>query len=164
MPELSTALCNALNKQVQKELASAYAYLIMSSHCASRNLRGTAHWLRKQWEEELSHATKLLDYVIERGSRATLGAIDTPSFKFKSLTDLFEKVLQHEREVTASIHKLYEQAGKDGDFAAQAFLQWFVTEQVEEETSAHAIVETLRMAGDTGTGLLMVDRQLGQRE
>jgi ferritin len=163
MPELSGPLCAALNEQIKHELQSAYAYLKMSAECATARLKGSAHWLRRQWEEELGHAMKLLEYVIERGSKVDLKSIEEPRFEFKSLTDVFEQVLRNEQKVTADINALYEQSVRERDYAAQAFLQWFVTEQVEEENNAQEILDTLRVVGDRGTALLMVDRQLAQR-
>lgn len=164
MPELSSTLCAALNQQIKNEFQSAYAYLKMSAECATGRLKGSAHWLRRQWEEELSHAMKLLEYVIERGNKVELKSIEEPQFEFKSLTAVFEQVLKNEQAVTAEINELYEQSVLERDYAAQAFLQWFVTEQVEEENSAQEILDTLRVAGDRGTALLMVDRQLAQRQ
>ncbi len=163
MPDLSQALHGALNDQIRLELSSAYLYLAMSARCTDRSLRGTAHWLRKQWEEELGHATKLIDYVHERGGRIELGALEAPAFEYRSLTGLFEHVLEHEREVTAAIYALCRKATEEQDFASSAFLEWFVREQIEEENSARDVLDLLRMAGDEGPGLIMVDRQLGQR-
>lgn len=164
MPKLSKPLCDALNEQIKNELSSAYNYLDISAQCASRNLRGAAHWLRKQWEEEIGHALKLVDYVIDRGDEVALKGIQASEFSFKSLTAVFEKVLNDERQVTASINGLYELTLREKDYAAQVFLQWFLAEQVEEEHSAQQILETLRIVGDQGTALLMVDRQLATRE
>ncbi len=163
MPELTKSLGAAMNEQIAHELSSAYFYLHTSTQCAAHNLKGAAHWLRKQWEEELGHALKLLDYVTERGGSVKLRSIEQPVFEYRSLTDVFEKVLAHEREITGAIYALCEKAAEDKDHASRTFLQWFVTEQVEEENSAKEILDTLRIAGDQGTALLMVDRQLARR-
>ncbi len=164
MPLLSKKFENAISEQIKNEIASAYLYLGMSAYCASANLRGAAHWLRVQWDEELGHATKLLDHLLERGNKVALMAIDQPQGKYDSLEDVFEHVLEHERKVTASIYKLCDLAVQEKDFATQAFLQWFVTEQIEEEKAAQEIVDTLKLAGDKGGPvLLMIDRQLGAR-
>jgi ferritin len=163
MPKLSKTLCDAINEQIKNELTSAYNYLALSNQCAARNLKGSAHWLRKQWEEEIGHAMKLVDYVIERGNQVDLREVAASTFKVESLKGVFEKVLADEQQVTRDIHGLYEKALADKDYAAQALLQWFVTEQVEEENSAQEIVDTLKVVGDQGTALLMIDRQLGAR-
>lgn len=163
MPALSDAMRNALNEQINAELASAYLYLSMSAFCDRQNLTGAAHWLRLQWQEELGHATKLIDYVTERGGEVALGAIEAPPARFGSLAAIFEQVLAHEQQVTAAIYRLYDLAVSEKDYAAQALLQWYVDEQVEEEKSAAEILAMLRLAGDSGAALLMVDRQLAQR-
>jgi len=163
MPKLSKSLCDAMNVQVQNELASAYLYLAMSAGCAAQNLKGSAHWLKMQWEEELLHATKMLDYIVERGNDVRLDAVPKPAFELKTLSGVFEQVLSHEQGVTVAINELYAQATEEKDFAAQSFLQWFVTEQVEEENNAQDVLDMLRIGGDEGAGLLMVDQSLGQR-
>jgi ferritin len=163
MPQLSKKMNGALNDQINMELASAYIYLSMSAYCAEGNLKGAASWLRIQWGEELEHATKLIDYVGERGGSITLKAIAQPASKFDSLLDVFEQVLAHEQKVTAAIHKIYDLAVTEKDYASQGFLQWYVNEQVEEENSPAEIISMLRLAGDTGAALLMIDRQLGER-
>lgn len=164
MAKMSDGLYDAINEQIRNELSSAYGYLHLSNLCAARSLAGAAHWLRKQWEEEIGHALKLVDYVIERGNDAPpLLAIPEADFRYESLRGVFDKVLADEQRVTHAIHELYERAGTERDWAARAFLQWFVTEQVEEENSAQEIVDLLEIAGDRGTALLMVDRRLGER-
>lgn len=163
MPRLSDSLCDTINDQIGIEMSSAYYYLNLSTQCAARNLHGSAHWLKQQWTEELGHAMKLIDYVLERGNEVRLSSLDKPQYDFTSLTALFQAVLEHEQSVTASINALYQSATEEKDYAAQTFIQWYVTEQVEEENSAQDVVDTLRMVGDEGAALLMVDRQLGRR-
>jgi ferritin len=163
MPQLSKKMTTALNDQINMEVASAYIYLSMSTYCTEANLKGAASWLRIQWGEELEHATKLIDYVGERGGSVALKAIAQPPVKFKSLLDVFEQVLAHEQKVTAAIHKIYDLAVTEKDYASQTFLQWYVNEQVEEENSPAEIIGMLRLVGDNGAALLMVDRQLGER-
>jgi len=163
MPKLSQSLCDAINAQVQNELASAYLYLGMSAECSTQNYRGTAHWLRQQWEEELSHATKMMDYVLDRGNALALEEIPKPTFEFTTLTAVFEEVLSHERSVTGAINALYARAAEQNDYAAQTFLQWFVNEQVEEENTVRDVLDMLKIGGDQGAALLIVDRQLGER-
>ncbi len=163
MPQLSAKITDALNQQINDELSSAYAYLAMSAWADTQNLSGSAHWLRLQWQEELGHATKLIDYMAERDGKIVLGAIGQPESSFSSLLQVFERVLEHERGVTASIYRIYDLAVSEKDYAAQALLQWYVEEQVEEENSASEIISMLKLAGDSGSGLLMVDRQLAAR-
>ncbi|HIQ02344.1 MAG TPA: ferritin [Anaerolineales bacterium] len=152
-----------MNEQVKHELYSAYLYLSMSAYCESVNLPGFAHWLRVQVQEEMQHGMKFYDFINERGGRVVLQAIDRPPTAFESPLDIFEKTLEHERKVTDLIHGLYALAVEEKDYASQVFLQWFVTEQVEEENSATQILETLRRIGDQGHALLVLDRELARR-
>jgi len=160
---LSKVIQDAMNEQIRNELYSAYLYLSMSAYCESVNLPGFAHWIRVQAQEETTHAMKFYDFICERGGRVVLQAIDQPPVGYESPLGLFEKILEHERKVTAMIHDLYALAVQEKDYASQVFLQWFVTEQVEEEQSAAEIVEMLKMIGDKGHALLMLDRELGRR-
>lgn len=160
---LSKTMQDALNEQIRIELNSAYVYLSMSAYCESQNLSGFAKWLRVQWQEEISHGLKLYDYVFNRGGRVLLQAVDKPQAEFKSPLDVFEQVYAHEQKVTASINRLYDVAVKENDHATQAELQWFIKEQVEEEKNASDIVAMMKMLGDAGPALLMLDRQLGAR-
>jgi ferritin len=163
MPQLSQKMNDALNNQINVELASAYTYLSMSTYCDDADLKGAAGWLRLQWEEELAHGMKAIEYIGGRGGRVALKAIGQPPTQFESVLAVFEQVLAHEREVTAAIHELYDLAVEERDYASQTFLQWYVNEQVEEENSAAEIISMLRVAGDTGPGLFMVDRKLAER-
>lgn len=160
---LSQSMQESLNSQIQKEFYSAYLYLSMSAYCESQNLPGFARWLRVQYEEELQHALKLYDAVHDRGGQVVLQAIPQPPSQFGSMLDLFQQVLAHEREVTASIHALYAQATREGDYATQAELQWFVIEQVEEEKSASDVVAQLQMIQGQSAALIVLDRHMGQR-
>ena len=160
---LNKTIQDAINEQIKNELYSAYLYLSMSAYCESINLAGCAHWMRMQEQEERIHAIKLFDFVNERGGRVVLQAIDQPPAEFQSPLDVFEKTLEHEQKVTAMINDLYALAVQEKDYASQIFLQWFVTEQVEEEDNASKIIETLEMIGDSRQGLLMLDRELGGR-
>jgi len=161
---LSKKLEDAINEQINKELYSAYLYLSMSSYCESESLAGFAGWMRAQAQEEVNHAMRLFDHVAARGGRVVLKAIEMPTPVWKSPLEMFEEVLQHERKVTGMINRLYELALSENDYATQMELQWFITEQVEEEESAGAVVEQLRRVGDQPMGLLMMDRQLGERQ
>jgi ferritin len=160
---LSKTLQDSINDQMKHEIESAYLYLAMSAYCESKNLPGMATWLRIQWQEELSHAMKLFAYMNARGGRAVLKAIDQPPADFASPREIFGQVLKHEQKVTAMINKLYETATKEGDYATQVELQWFITEQVEEEKNATEILQQMEMAGEGGISLMMMDRQLGAR-
>jgi ferritin len=158
-PELEAAL----NVQLGGELYSSHLYLSMSAYCESANMPGAAHWFRMQADEERTHALKFFDHVVDRGGRVSLGTIGAPPIEFASLLDAFEQALQAERDVTAAIDRLTAMAVAHGDFAAQAFLQWFVTEQVEEEKQADEVIQTLRMIGDNPSALYLLDRELGAR-
>jgi ferritin len=160
---LSKTLQDGINKQIQHEIQSAYLYLSMSSYCESMNLSGFARWLRVQWEEELQHAMKFYTYVYERGGRVVLEAIDKPPVEFGTPLKIFQQVLDHEKKVTALIHKLYALSQKENDYAAEIELQWFVKEQVEEEKNATEIIEQLKMIGESGASLIMMDRHLAVR-
>jgi ferritin len=161
--ELSTKLHDAINKHINAEFYSAYLYLSMSAYCDSMNLPGFARWLRVQHGEELSHALKLFDFLNDRGGRIELQAIGQPPIEFESPLAVMEQTLEHERAVTSEIHRLYELAVEESDYPAQVLLQWFVTEQVEEEKTAGEIVEHLKLVGAQGAGLLMIDTRLGER-
>lgn len=160
---LSKKLHEAMNAQIKHELYSAYLYLSMSAYAESVNLPGFAHWMRAQANEEMEHAMKFYEFIHDRGGKIVLQAIDQPPSEFAGPTALFEATLEHEQKVTGLIHKLYDMAVEDKDYASQAFLQWFVTEQVEEEKNATQILDMLKMAGEKGTALFMIDRQLGAR-
>ena len=160
---LSPALRDAFNEHLKQELYSAYLYLAMAAYCESINLPGFAHWMLLQAEEEREHAMKFYRFIHDRGGRVILPAIPQPPSEFASPAALFEQALAHEQEVTTMIHHLYGRAVDEGDYPSQVFLQGFVAEQVEEEKTASALVETLRMVGEDKVGLLMLDRELGAR-
>lgn len=161
---LGESMQNALNNQLQAELYSAYIYLAMSAHCEDENFTGAAQWLKVQADEEVGHAMRFFNFVQERGGRVELKQIEKPPKEFKSLTDVFQKALEHERKITSRINELYEMAVSKEDYPTQVFLQWFVEEQVEEESSAEQIVDKLKMVGDDKMALLQVDRELGSRQ
>jgi len=165
MAALETELREALNDQVKWELYSSYLYLSMSSYFSSIDLPGFAHWMRVQAQEELMHAMKIYDYIIERGSRATLLAIDQPPYEWESPLNVAEEVYQHEQKVTGMITRLMDMATSKKDYAAMAMLQWFVEEQVEEEANSNEIVQKVKMvSGEGGKGALyMLDRELALR-
>jgi ferritin len=154
----------AMNEQIKQELQSAYLYLSAVGYFDSINLSGSAHWMRVQSREEVGHAMKLFTFIHDRGGRVVLHALDQPPSDFDSPLDAFTQVLQHEKQVTGQIHQLYALAVREQDYPAQVLLQWFISEQVEEEKSATRIVEELRMIGDSSSALLLLDRELGARQ
>jgi ferritin len=135
----------------------------MSAWCEARTWKGFARWLRVQHDEELSHARKSLDFLLQRGGEARLAAIEGPPSAWTTVNEVFEKVLEHERKVTAFVHDLHATALQERDTAAQVFLQWFVSEQVEEEARVLEIVEKLRMVGDRPGAALYLDKEYGKR-
>jgi ferritin len=153
----------ALNKQLNAELYSAYLYLSMAAYFYSLNLNGFANWMTVQNQEETMHAMKFYNYINERGGRITLAQIDGPPTNWHSPLEVFEETLKHEEKVTALINHLVDLAIAERDHAANAFLQWFVTEQVEEESSANEIIQNLKMAGKDPHALFMLDRELAAR-
>ncbi|MDH7486855.1 MAG: ferritin [Anaerolineae bacterium] len=160
---LSQTMQDAINEQIKNELYSAYLYLSMAAYAEEANLPGFAHWMKVQAQEEVGHAMKFFEHMTERGGRVVLQALDQPAVEFASPTDLFEKTLEHERHVTSLIHNLYALAVKENDYASQVLLHWFIEEQVEEEANATQILATLKMAGDKGNALVMLDRALAGR-
>lgn len=160
---LSPAVEKAINDQIHHEFHSAYIYLSMSAYMEAVNFPGFAHWMREQAKEEVNHAMKLFDYVNDRNGRVTLKALEQPPADYASVIATFENALAHEQKVTKMIHDLYALATKENDYATQMALQWFITEQVEEESTATAVVDRLKIAGNDGAALLMLDRELGSR-
>lgn len=154
---------DAFNEQINAEIYSSYLYLSMTAYFASINLEGFATWMRVQAQEELIHAMKFFDYLKERGGVVNLKAIDGPPTRWDSPLAAFQEAYRHEQKVTSLINNLVDISIQERDHASNAFLQWFVTEQVEEEASADAVVQNLKLAGDHGGGLFMIDRELGTR-
>ncbi|WP_136513213.1 ferritin [Geomonas edaphica] len=160
---LTEKLCHALNNQLNNELYSAYLYLSMSSYAGSIGLKGSANWFMVQYQEEMVHAMKFYNYINSRGEHVKLQAIAAPPAEFKSLLDMFEQTLKHELSITASINDLTDLALAEKDHATNIFLQWFVTEQIEEEENDRDIIGKLKLIGDNGQGLLMLDNELAAR-
>jgi ferritin len=156
-------LLAAFNEQIKNELYSSYLYLSMAAYAESKNLSGFAHWLKVQAKEKTSHGMKMFEFLIDRGERVILKELSQPPAEFKSAVGIFEETLAHEKKVTSLINALYEAAQKAGDHAASVFLQWFVTEQVEEEKNATHILEMLKTIKIEGPALIMLDRQLAKR-
>ena len=160
---ISEKMQEALNEQINKEFYSAYMYLAMSAYCDTIGLPGFSNWMRMQYEEESLHVTKMFDYILDQGGQIRLKLIEEPPKEYGTPLEVFEKTLEHEQYVTGLIHKLMDLAVEERDYASQAFLQWYVTEQVEEESNVNDVVAPLRMVGEDKGGLMMIDQQLALR-
>ena len=160
---LSKPIQDALNEHINQEFHSSYLYLSMSAYYDSINLPGFAHWMRVQSQEGYEHAMNLFDFVNTREGRVMLQPISQPTLEFQSPLEVMQQTLEHERQVSQLIHRLYKVAVQEGDYPTQVHLQWFITEQVEEEKGASNIVEQLKMIGGKGAALLLLDRELGGR-
>jgi len=161
---LSKSMEEALNRQVNRELFSAYLYLSMSAYFSSVNLSGFAKWMRVQAKEERAHAMKIYEYILARGGKITLSDIEAPKAKWASASKVFEDVYAHEQKVTGMINALVELAIKEKDHASFEMLQWFVKEQVEEEEHASEILVKVKTLGDVPGHLFYLDHELGKRE
>lgn len=160
---ISKKMEEALNKQINAELYSAYLYLAMAAYFESTNLSGFAKWMELQAEEEKQHAMKLYHYIVERGGRVVLDAIQKPQSEWKSPLDVFEAVYAHEQHVTSLIYNLADIARQEKDYATEVMLHWFIKEQVEEEANASSILERIKMVKDSVNGILQYDKILGKR-
>ncbi len=160
---ISKNLEKEFNKQINAELFSAYLYQSMGAYFSSVNLSGFANWMDVQAEEECMHARKFYDYIIERGGKVKLQAIEEPKSEWNSTLEVFEAAYEHEQKITSLINKLVDIAEEEKDHASKSFLQWFIDEQVEEEASVDEIVQKLKMIGDSANGIFMLDSNLGQR-
>ena len=160
---ISKAIQNAINEQINKELYSSYLYLSMAAHFENKNLPGFAKWMFVQADEERGHGMKLFEHLLERAGKVELKPIAGPETSWNTYLEVFKQVQEHESAVTASINTLYELALKEKDYPLQVVLQWFITEQVEEEKNAADIVQQLELIDAKGTAVLMLDHQLGKR-
>ena len=160
---LSKKMTTAFNGQVAAELYSSYLYVAMSAWLQTEGYPGAANWMGLQAREEAFHAIKLYNYILERGAEVKLGPIEAPPFKWKSPLEVFEKAYAHEQKVTGLINNLMSLAKAESDHAAEIFLQWFVAEQVEEESSAQEVIQKYKLAAGQGAGLFMIDQELGAR-
>ena len=154
----------AFNDQIKNELYSAYLYLSMAAYFEAKNLSGFAHWMKVQYKEEVSHGMKMFEFLCDRGVRVELQAIPQPPIEFSSVLGVFEETLKHEKKVTALLNALSDLAKKVDDKASEIFLQWFISEQVEEEKNDTVIIETLKMIKPDSAGIIMYDRELAKRE
>ena len=160
---MNARVVEAINRQINSELSASYAYLAMSAWCERQKFVGAARWLRLQSQEENMHAMKLFDFILARDEDVELQAIERPRMNFNKIADVFVRALEQEEEVSRQIDVLYETAFTEKSFAAVAELQWFLTEQVEEEKSAREIVAKFKLVGDDPASLLDLDRELGGR-
>ncbi len=153
----------ALNGQIHAEFASSYLYIAISARFQDRGLPGFASWFRVQAQEELAHTMRFFDFLGDRGGRVELYPVEAPLAKWEAPITIFEAVLEHEQEITGRINALIELSLEIRDHASRSFLQWFVDEQVEEEGSVQEILAKLRLVGNNGQGLFMIDQELGKR-
>jgi len=160
---ISKTMQDALNAQINLEQASAQLYLAMSAHCEGKSFRGFAHWLKIQAGEETAHALKLVDFVLDRGGKLELKAVAAPPTEFGGVTEVFEKVLAHEKSISGRINALFEQARAEKDYASEVALQWYVTEQIEEELQVGQVVDHLHAVGEKGGGIWYLDSRMAKR-
>lgn len=160
---ISKTLEKAINKQINEELASAYIYLDFSTQAAEMGFDGAANWFMMQWQEELIHTMKLKDYVIDRDGSVKLFDIKKSAEKMDSLLAMFQESYKHECYISKCINELYGMARDENDYSTQSMLQWFINEQVEEESSVKQVVDQLKMIGDSGATMVLFDKELGGR-
>lgn len=160
---LTRKMTDALNKHINRELHSAYIYMSMSAHCSFTGLKGFATWFMVQYHEEMLHAMKLYEYVVNQGARVELLPVEEPLKNFKSPIDIFEKTLKHEQFMTKNINALVDLAIAEKDHATQIFMHWYVTEQVEEEDNVNDILNKLKLIGKDSSALLTLDKELSAR-
>ncbi|MEM5947634.1 ferritin [Spirochaetia bacterium 38H-sp] len=160
---ISERLLKELNVQIREELASYYLYLSMSSYFADKNLNGFAGWMYNQAQEEMAHAMKIYGFIIERGGRAIFDALDRPKSDWTDVKAVFEDTLKHEQYITGRINKLVSIAREENDYATEIFLQWFVTEQIEEEANAEDILNKISLLANSPQALYLLDKELGAR-
>ena len=160
---MSPKIKAAINDQIRAEFESAYLYLAMSAWMDARNLKGFAHWLHLQWQEETQHALKFYNFLLQRDGGVELHALAKPEIDASTPLEIFESVLEHEQYITGRINDLYSLAVEERDYAFQTLLHWFIDEQLEEEEAVRSIIDDLRLIGDAGSSLFLLDRELGQR-
>lgn len=161
---MSEAMQAAINKQINREIYSAYIYASMATYFEHRSLKGFANWMRMQSEEELDHARKFTTYMQDRGARVVFTSVDAPRTDWGAPLEVFTDAYNHECHITACINELSSQAIAEKDHATHALLEWFVTEQVEEESNADQIVQQLKLADGAPGALFLLDRELGARK
>ncbi len=160
---ISPKMLKALNIHLNEEFYSSYFYLSMAAYFEAKNLKGFANWFRIQSTEEQMHGMKFFDFILQKGGKVSLAQINTPKLEWKSISEVFADTLKHEQKISGLINKLVETALLEKDYATHTFLQWFVTEQVEEEANVEEIIQKIEMIGDNKSGLYMLDNELGAR-
>jgi len=160
---ISKTMQDALNAQINLEQSSAQLYLAMSAHCQGKSFRGFAHWLKVQAGEETKHALRLVDFLLDRQGKLELKPVPAPPTDFGGVIEVFERTLEHEQAITKRINGLFALARTEGDYASEVALQWYVNEQVEEESQVNQIVDHLHAVGDKGGGIWYLDSRLGKR-
>ncbi len=160
---LSNKLVEAINNQINEEMFSAYLYLSMSTYFEDKGLSGFANWMNVQAKEEMFHATKFMNYLYDRGAKVELQAIGKPDNNWDSYKAIFEATLKHEQHITSKINELMTLAKEENDYASQALLQWYVEEQVEEESTADDLLNKISILGEKGQGIFMMDKDLSGR-
>ncbi|MBT4540646.1 ferritin [Candidatus Woesearchaeota archaeon] len=161
--EINKTMQDALNKQINAEFYSAYLYMAMSAYSESINLPGFANWLKMQAQEEISHGMKIYEYIFSRAGKVILDKIEQPQTEWKSIQEVFNDTYEHEKKVTELINNLVDLSREEKDKATELFLQWFVTEQVEEEDSADEIVQKLKRVNEDPNGLMILDAEMAKR-
>jgi ferritin len=161
---MTPSILDAITRQIAAEFGASFSYLAMAAWCEHHNFMGAGRWLRLQSAEEHGHAMKLFDFVLARNHPVRLGGVEQPRSDFGSVGEVFERALAQEQEVSRQIDALYELAFREKVFAAMAELQWFITEQVEEEKTVREIVARFHMVRDDPASLLDLDRELGARQ
>ena len=160
---ISVKMQKALNTHLNEEFYSSYLYLSMAAYFEAKNLKGFANWMRLQSTEEQLHGMKFFDFILQKGGKVTLTQIGEPKVEWKSISEVFSDTLKHEQKISGLINKLVDVAMTEKDYATNTFLQWFVTEQVEEEANVEEIIQKIEMIGDNKSGLYMLDNELGTR-
>ena len=161
---ISDSMVNSINEQIKAEFDSAYIYLAMSAYFEDTGLKGMAHWMKKQYAEEVQHAEKFIDYLYERGARVIIPEIAKPKDTYANALEVFKTAYAHEQYVTSRIYNLVEQATAEKDYATISFLKWYVDEQMEEEDNTGSIVSQLEFLGDDKHSVYIVDRELAARQ
>lgn len=160
---ISAKMQKVLNTHLNEEFYSSYFYLSMAAYFEAKNLKGFANWMRIQANEEQMHGMKFFNFILQKGGKVTLAEIAAPKIEWKSIPEVFADTLKHEQKISGLINRLVEVALTEKDYATNTFLQWFLTEQVEEEANVEEIVQKIEMIGDNKSGLYMLDNELGAR-
>jgi len=160
---VSEKINEIINEQINKEFYSGYLYLSMSAHLKELGLFGFASWTKHQAKEEVEHGLKLLDYLLERDSFVTLKQISTPEFEFNGVISIFQKIYEHEKCITSSVMQIAKLSEEECDRKTLTFIDWFISEQVQEEEAVKNIIKRLELFGENNASLLLLDQELAKR-